>query len=313
MSDSDSDSEPMLKKSVIKLADIKSISELYKSSILKPAKTQRFKPNSALLERVSLFQGDITKLEIDSIVNAANKSLLGGGGVDGAIHAAAGPKLLAECRTLHGCDTGFSKITGGYNLPSKHVIHTVGPIYSPTSVDIKSQQLASCYQTSLDLAVKNSLRHIAFPSISTGIYGYPIEDATHIALNVIRKHFEAESDVEGMFKVRSSGHPSYAMLDRAIFVVWSDKDKSVYESLIPEYFPPTEDVLSTAAVAEEGIHRKEEDVDSEGEPVPESQVTVDDSDEWEEVQKVEGNVAENGDESQKAEEGTREESAKSKS
>ena len=105
-----------------------------------------------------------------------------------------------------------------------------------------------------------------------------------------------------------------SQLDRVIFVVWSDKDKFVYESLIPEYFPPTEDVLSIAAVAEEGIHRKEEeDVDSEGEPVPESQVTVDDSDEWEEVQKVEGNVAENGDESQKAEEGTGEASVETKS
>ncbi|KAF5390147.1 hypothetical protein D9757_003760 [Collybiopsis confluens] len=277
MSDSDSASDSMLKKSIIKYSDIRPISELYTSSVLKPGKTQRFKGDSTLLERVSLFQGDITKLQVDSIVNAANKSLLGGGGVDGAIHAAAGRKLLAECRTLNGCDTGFSKITGAYNLPSKRIIHTVGPVYSSPSVDIKVQQLTSCYQSSLDLAVKNELRHIAFPSISTGIYGYPIEDATHIALNVVRKHFEAESGTEGSGAFK---------LDRVIFVVWSDKDKSVYESLIPEYFPPVEDSLSSA--------EREDD----GEPVPESQPVDDGEEEWEEVENVASSIAENGNKEQ---------------
>ncbi|KAE9398059.1 A1pp-domain-containing protein [Gymnopus androsaceus JB14] len=258
---SDSDSSDEMKR-IVKLSDIRTIRELYKSSVLKSPETLRYKPNSDFLNRVSLFQGDITELQVDSIVNAANKSLLGGGGVDGAIHHAAGRGLLKECRTLNGCETGFSKITGAYNLPSKRIIHTVGPVYSNHSVDLKAKQLASCYQTSLDLTVQNSLRHVAFPSISTGIYGYPIEDATHIALDVVRKHFESETD--STFSV--------------IFVVWSNKDKSVYEALIPEYFPPSDDIVPT------------EEEESEGEPVPESQIQED----WEEVENVQGNIAENG-------------------
>ncbi|KAJ3968147.1 A1pp-domain-containing protein [Lentinula raphanica] len=253
MSDSSDEDRPMNR--IVKLSDIRTIAELYKTSVLKaPAAGQaKCKPKPTYLDRISLFQGDITKLEVDAIVNAANKSLLGGGGVDGAIHAAAGRGLLDECRTLNGCDTGFSKITGAYELPSKHIIHTVGPVYSSSSVETKAQQLASCYQTSIDLAVQRSLRHIAFPSISTGIYGYPIEDATHIALDVVRKHFDSEG--ESTFK-----------LDRAIFVVWSDKDKFVYESLIPEYFPPSE------SVTEEMVEGESE---SQSEPVPESQIEDD--------------------------------------
>ncbi|TFK40033.1 A1pp-domain-containing protein [Crucibulum laeve] len=212
---------------MIHLKDIKTIGQLYKSAVLKAPATDkiRHKLNPRFLDRVSLFQGDITKLEVDSIVNAANKSLLGGGGVDGAIHSAAGPKLLEECRGLNGCDTGDSKITKGYNLPAKHIIHTVGPVYSSSSKEEKAEQLASCYNTSLKLAVANSLRHIAFPSISTGIYGYPIVDATRIALEVARQFCDSEVGDK---------------LDRIIFVVWSNKDKGVYESLIPEYFPPSE-------------------------------------------------------------------------
>ncbi|KAJ4468741.1 hypothetical protein J3R30DRAFT_3553765 [Lentinula aciculospora] len=265
-----SSDEEVPMNNIFKLSDIRTVAELYKSSILKAPTLNKakFKPKPDLLDRLSLFQGDITKLEVDSIVNAANKRLLGGGGVDGAIHAAAGPELLEECRTLNGCDTGFSKITGAYRLPSKHIIHTVGPIYSASSVDSKAQQLASCYQTSIDLAIKNSLRHVAFPSISTGVYGYPIDDATHIALNVLRKHFELEG--ESTFK-----------LNRVIFVVWSDKDKSVYESLIPEYFPPSHEAKQESVTAEE---------ESQAEPVPESQI----DEEWEQVEKVEENIAENG-------------------
>ncbi|KAF8962726.1 A1pp-domain-containing protein [Flammula alnicola] len=187
--------------SPLRLKDIKTIAELYKSAVLKaePAKEKvRYQPDPALLDRVSLFQGDITRLDIDSIVNAANRSLL----VDGAIHAAAGPKLLEECRELNGCLTGQSKITRGYHLHARYIIHTVGPVYSTRDKEEKAVQLASSYKTSLELAVENELRHTAFPSISTGIYSYPIVDATRIALNT---------------------------LERVIFVVWSDKDKGVYE------------------------------------------------------------------------------------
>ncbi|TFK45874.1 A1pp-domain-containing protein [Heliocybe sulcata] len=205
----------------IRLNQIRTLRELYKAVALQPADSDklRYPVVTSLLDRVSLYQGDITKLEVDAIVNAANKSLL----VDGAIHAAAGRELLKECRTLNGCETGDAKITKGYQLPSRHVIHTVGPIYSKSDVQRRAEKLASCYRTSLQLAVDNSLKHIAFPSISTGIYGYPITDATHLALDEVRRFLDSEKA---------------DTLERVIFVVWSDADKAVYEELIPEYFPP---------------------------------------------------------------------------
>lgn len=131
---------------------------------------------------------DITNLDVDCIVNAANKSLLGGGGVDGAIHRAAGPELLAECRTLHGCETGEAKITKGYNLPAKYVIHTVGPIYSGSADD--AVKLRNCYHNSLDIARKNNLHSIAFSAISTGVYGYPLDEAVPIALQAVSQWIE---------------------------------------------------------------------------------------------------------------------------
>jgi len=142
-------------------------------------------------------QGDITKLVVDAIVNAANSSLLGGGGVDGAIHRAAGPDLLHECRLLGGCKTGEAKITKGYGLPAKHVIHTVGPVWNGGGKK-KADLLASCYRRSLELAAELSLASIAFPAISTGIYGYPIEEATEIAVKIARD-FVKERPLEVIF------------------------------------------------------------------------------------------------------------------
>lgn len=146
------------------------------------------------MSSIKYHTGDITKLKVDAIVNAANSSLLGGGGVDGAIHRAAGHGLLEECRTLNGCRTGEAKITRGYNLPAAHVIHTVGPIYSGRASD--AEDLHNCYWNSLDVAKDNNLHSIAFPGISTGVYGYPKQDAAKIALTTVKEWLEKNKDYE---------------------------------------------------------------------------------------------------------------------
>ena len=162
--------------------------------------------------QIQVVQGDITKLDCDGIVNAANRSLLGGGGVDGAIHRAAGPELLAECRTLHGCRTGEAKITKGYRLRAKYIIHTVGPICSGTAED--AAQLADCYRNSLNLAKEHDVHSIAFPAISTGVYGYPLEDAAEIAVKTVAQWLE--------------DHADYAM--QVIFCCFDARTERVYQA-----------------------------------------------------------------------------------
>uniref|UniRef100_A0A8C5XTJ1 Mono-ADP ribosylhydrolase 1 n=1 Tax=Microcebus murinus TaxID=30608 RepID=A0A8C5XTJ1_MICMU len=181
----------------------------------------KYKKDKQLNEKISLFRGDITKLEVDAIVNAANSSLLGGGGVDGCIHRAAGPLLTDECRTLQSCETGKAKITGGYKLPAKYVIHTVGPIAHGEPSASQAAELRGCYQSSLDLLLEHRLRSAAFPCISTGVFGYPNEAAAEVVLVTLREWLEQHKD----------------KVDRLIICVFLEKDENIYRHLLPHYFP----------------------------------------------------------------------------
>ena len=166
------------------------------------------------MTQIEVLKGDITKLEVDAIVNAANTSLLGGGGVDGAIHRVAGGKLLEECRTLNGCETGQSKITKGYNLPAKYVIHTVGPVWHGGKYN-EREKLKSCYVTTLNLAKENEIKTIAFPAISCGVYRFPLDEACNIATETV-KNFIANNDC----------------LEKVIFIDINDAIIEIYKRIL---------------------------------------------------------------------------------
>ncbi|XP_042625165.1 ADP-ribose glycohydrolase MACROD1-like isoform X1 [Cyprinus carpio] len=179
----------------------------------------------SLADKVSLYKGDITILEVDAIVNAANSSLLGGGGVDGCIHRAAGHLLYEECHSLNGCETGKAKITCGYDLPAKYVIHTVGPIARGNVGQFQRDDLESCYKCSLKLMKDNNLRSVAFPCISTGIYGFPNEPAAEIALKTVRDWILSNQDE----------------IDRVIFCVFLETDYEIYKRKMSDFFSPDND------------------------------------------------------------------------
>jgi O-acetyl-ADP-ribose deacetylase (regulator of RNase III) len=166
------------------------------------------------MDRIELVEGDITTVNCDAIVNAANSSLLGGGGVDGAIHRAAGPELLEECRALRGCPTGDARITRGYRLRAKHVIHTVGPVYRD-GLHGEPELLRSCYESALSLAVKHKLRTIAFPAISCGVYGYPLEEAAQVALGATIRFLKGHDEI-----------------DKVIFVMFGRRPLEVYQAAL---------------------------------------------------------------------------------
>jgi O-acetyl-ADP-ribose deacetylase len=198
------------------LAQIPTLTRLYELGSLKPASAVS-QPSPTANDSVGLIRGDITKLSLDAIVNAANNSLLGGGGVDGAIHRGAGPDLVAECRTLDGCETGQAKMTAGYELPARHVIHTVGPVYFQIGPDRSEKLLTSCYDESLKVAKDNGLKSLAFSGISTGVYGSPSRDAAEVACRTVRRFLDAN---EGK-------------LDRVVFVTFEQKDVDAYNEMLP--------------------------------------------------------------------------------
>ncbi|KAL1974142.1 hypothetical protein VTN31DRAFT_5702 [Thermomyces dupontii] len=226
------------------LAEIPTLTSLYASKTLRAvAEPVVTKPSATLNNIISHIRYDITKLEVDCIVNAANSRLAGGGGVDGAIHAAAGPELLEECRSLDGCPTGQAKITNAYRLPCKKVIHAVGPVYHREQDPEKL--LRSCYRNSLQLAVQHGLKSIAFSAISTGVYGYPSDEAADAAIDEVREFLLRDHNA--------------SLLERVIFCSFMPKDVKAYEETLPVYFPPVED-SSTAQTDEQTTDKNDADV-----------------------------------------------------
>lgn len=222
-----------VKMSILTADELPTLSLLYKLGKLAPAAantvvttTLSYKPNpdnpitpsKALNDRVCLVRQDVTKLAVDAITNAANKRLLGGGGIDGAIHSAAGSGLLAECRKLGGCATGDAKITGAHNLPCKKVIHAVGPIYDPVEPEESEAMLTSAYNKVLQLAVENDCKSLALCGISTGIYGYPPRDAAPVAISAVKKFLESERG---------------QALEKVVFVTWVKQDVDSYAEFLP--------------------------------------------------------------------------------
>ncbi|KAE8221580.1 hypothetical protein CF319_g5079 [Tilletia indica] len=209
------------------LKSIQSVAQRLKAGTLTPpspstsSSTTTATPTFPVADRIYLHKGDITKVATAAIVNAANSSLMGGGGVDGAIHRAAGRELLEECGRLVGCQTGDAKLTAGYRLPAKAVIHTVGPIYNANRHQECEMALKSCYRRSLELAIENKLDTIAFPSISTGVYGYPKDQATRTAVQAVGQ-FLTETDTAQAIK-------------GVVFVSFSDNDLKIYEGVLPEF------------------------------------------------------------------------------
>ena len=212
---------------LINIAEIPTISLLYKLNRLCPPPTTATlpTPSQTINNKICLIRTDITKLRVDAIVNAANESLLGGGGVDGAIHRAAGRELLRECRTLDGCDTGSAKITSAYDLPCKNVIHAVGPVYWITKEEgMQETLLRGCYRRSLELAVVNGCKSLAFSALSTGVYGYPSGEAAEAAIGEVKAFLEEDEGKKGQ------------KLDRIIFCCFERKDVVAYEEWLPYVF-----------------------------------------------------------------------------
>ncbi|KAK3669873.1 hypothetical protein LTR78_010254 [Recurvomyces mirabilis] len=223
--------------SAIQPSSIPTLNDLYTQGILEPADQTHPQATSKYNTQICLIRTDITTLATDCIVNAANESLLGGGGVDGAIHSAAGPGLLRECRMLDGCDTGSAKITGAYQLPCKRVIHAVGPIFSLALRQGKGEParlLGGCYTTSLDLAVENGCKSIAFSALSTGVYGYKSQLAARDALTAVKGWLDEDEE-----RARK--------IERIVFCSFLAKDEAAYEEWVPRFFPPAAENKETSA------------------------------------------------------------------
>lgn len=223
----------MLIEMALPLAEIPTVSQLYKSCRLVPTSAPALQPSTRLNNTIALIRHDITKLrDIECIVNAADNSLLGGGGVDGAIHAGAGLQLVRECSKLGGCDTGDAKMTQAYDLPYRSVIHTVGPVYMreySKNPSRPEELLRSCYRRSLELAVASQARSIAFPAISTGVYGYPKGKAARIALDEVRSFLEGPDGVYGS---------NTGLLEKVVFCNFGLEDEMAYEEVIPYSLAP---------------------------------------------------------------------------